>query len=238
MQTARSSHTVPFMDLPAYWMPRPGPGPDASTVAEFDRLLEEAVAAGPGQAIEYRLAAPKWQFLCHAADHAGFVLHGTGEPDIAIFEPRQPEDLSEFGSRRAVFAAMDGIWPMYFAILDRVRYEMGLVNGCIRVAANRDPYYFFSISRSALEQQPWRQGIVYLLPAEGFQAQPPIRLDGEEIQIAQAVNPTAVRPAAKLVVQPEDFPFLHQIRGHDNDLLRTRAAADPDGFPWLDELDA
>lgn len=48
------------------------------------------------------------------------MLHGTGEPDIALFEPRQPEDLSEFGGRRAVFAAMDGIWPMYFAILDRV----------------------------------------------------------------------------------------------------------------------
>lgn len=225
------------MDLPQYWMPRPGPGPDPSTIAEFDRLLDEVVSTGPERPIDYRLAAPKWQFLCHAADRGGFVLHGTGEPDISIFEPRQPEDLSEFGNRRAVYAAMDGIWPIYFAILDRVRYGMGLVNGCIRLS-DRGPFYFFSITRSALEQQPWRNGIVYLLPADSFEAQPPIMLDGQEIRIAQAASATSVRPAAKLVVGPEDFPFLHQIRGHDNDVLRARAEADPDGFPWLDQVDA
>jgi hypothetical protein len=199
-------------------------------------MLELAVSNGPAEFIDYQLSVPKWQFLCHAADHAGFVLHGTGNPDITLFEPRQPEDLTEFGNRLAVFAAMDGIWPIYFAILDRDRYDIGLVNSCIHL--ERDPYYFFSITQSALEQQPWRDGIIYLLPAEGFEAQPPITVDGQEIRIAQATNPSTVRPVAKLLVRPEDFPFLHQIRGHDNDVLRSRAIADPDGFPWLDRLDA
>lgn len=224
------------MDLPDYWVPRPAPGPDARTVAEFDRTLADAVSDGPARFIDYRLAAPKWQFLCHAADRAGFVLHGTGEENITLFEPRQPEDISEFGNRRAVFAAADGIWPMYFAILDRERYDIGLVNACIHLSDGRGPYYFFSISRSALEQRPWRKGIVYLLPADGFEMQPPVRLGGDEIRIAQAASAASVRPVAKLVVRPEEFPFLHRIRGHDNDLLRARAAADPDGFPWLDQV--
>jgi hypothetical protein len=34
---------------------------------------------------------------------------------------------------------------------------------------------------------------------------------------------------------PEDFPFLEDIRGHDDSLLYTRAKADPEGFPWVDE---
>lgn len=52
------------------------------------------------------------QFLCHAADRGMLLLHGSGAPAIRRFEPRQPDDSSEFGNRRAVFAADDGLWPM------------------------------------------------------------------------------------------------------------------------------
>ncbi|WP_159030652.1 MULTISPECIES: hypothetical protein [Streptomyces] len=40
------------------------------------------------------------------------LLHGSGDPAIRRFEPRQPDDSSEFGNRRAVFAADDELWPM------------------------------------------------------------------------------------------------------------------------------
>jgi hypothetical protein len=93
-------------------MPRPGPPPDAATRAEFDRVLDEAVLAGAAEFIDYRLAAPKWQFLCYAAHRGGFVLHGTGNPDIAMFEPRQSNDVDDFGNRCAVYAASDGLWPI------------------------------------------------------------------------------------------------------------------------------
>ena len=56
-------------------VPRPGPEPDPATLAAFDQLLSEATLAGPDAPLDYRLAAPKWQFLCHAADHGGYVLH-------------------------------------------------------------------------------------------------------------------------------------------------------------------
>jgi hypothetical protein len=49
--------------------------------------------------------------------------------------------------------------------------------------------------------------------------------------VAQAVSPAGVKPLAKLTVGPRDFPFLQQIRGHDDELLQARIAANPDGFP-------
>ena len=212
-------------------------GPTLLPVPSSIELLDEAVLAGADEFIDYRLAAPKWQFLCYAADRGGFVLHGTGNPDIAMFEPRQSNDVDDFGNRCAVYAASDGLWPMYFAIFDRDRYPMGLTNACIRLVGVEGAYYFFSISRSALDQQPWRDGIVYLLPADTFETQKSIMEGDHEIQIAQVASLTPVRPIAKLRVGPEDFPFLHAIRGHDNAVISARAAADPAGFPWVDSSD-
>lgn len=220
------------MNLPDYWLARP-PGPDQQTAAEFDRLLDAVSENQTCEFIDYRLVAPKWQLLCHAADR-GFVLHGTGNADIETFEPRQPADPSEFGGRRGVFAADDGIWPMYFAIVDRDRYPMGLLNACIFIGQDAEARYFFSITDSVLPRRPWRSGVVYLLPAAGFEAQPPAMVDGREVRLAQAVNPKPVRPIAKLRIEPEDFPFLQQIRGHNHDVIQERFAADPDGFPWLE----
>ncbi len=44
---------------------------------------------------------------------------------------------------------------------------------------------------------------------------------------------TAVQPYAKVTVLPHDFPFLEQVRGHDEDVVAQRAAADPNGWPWV-----
>jgi hypothetical protein len=35
-------------------------------------------------------------------------------------------------------------------------------------------------------------------------------------------------------VRPEEFPFLNDVRGHDDAVVQARSAADPDGFPWVD----
>jgi hypothetical protein len=39
---------------------------------------------------------------------------------------------------------------------------------------------------------------------------------------------------ASLTVTPTDFPFLNQVRSHDQQMVSDRAAQDPDNFPWLD----
>ncbi len=223
------------MSLPDYWLQRPDPEPDEATRAAFDAVLDAALAAGGGPVIDYTLAAPKWQFLCHASDRRGLALHGSGQPDIAEFEPRQPSDLTDFGNQRAVYAAADGLWAMYFAIVDRDRYDLTLTNACIRLqdpaGSVRGPYYFFSVSQSARPQQPWRRGTVYLLPSATFTQQPPMPFHGAQVHIAQLASPAPVRPVARLSITPEDFPLLHQIRGHDDGRLAEYAAALQSGQP-------
>ena len=108
---------------------RPTPQPGPSSI----ECSTKPCWPDPTKFIDYRVAAPKWQFLCYAADRGGFVLHGTGNPDTLVFEPRQSVDVDDFGNRCAVYAASDGLWPMYFAILDRDRYDMGLANACIQL---------------------------------------------------------------------------------------------------------
>jgi hypothetical protein len=221
--------------LPAYWLSRPGPPPDAATRAAFDALLARALAAGPTAPIDYRLTAPKWQFLCHVADRGEVVLHGSSAPDIDRFEPRQSNDIAEFGNRTAVYAAADGLWAMYFAILDRPAHRMSLTNGCFReVDADgsvSEPLYFFSINNEALEQDQFSTGTVYLLPAEGFEREADYVEAGRTVRTAQAASLEPVAPLAKLTVEPADFPL--RIRGHDFAVQQARIDADPGGFPWL-----
>lgn len=224
--------------MPHYWLRRPELRRDRETLAAVDRLLANALERGPDRPIDYTLDLPRWQFLCHAVERTNLVLHGSGDPGIERFEPRQPADTLEFSSRRAVFAAADGLWPMYFAILDRDRHPMMLCNSCVRLNEGTgqlsDPYYFFSISETALQRQPWRAGMVYLLPADSFEPQPPLAVGDVQVHIAQAASPVPAKPLAKLAVGPGDFPFLDRIRGHRDDQLQARIAADPGGFPWLD----
>lgn len=222
--------------LPDIWLPRPE-GATASSRERFEALWEHALSRGPADPVPYRLAEPKWQFLCHIADHADVVLHGSQDPAIELFEPRKADDVIEFGDRAAVYAATDGVWPMYYAILDRARNPMSLTNACIRIQGPSgewsEPYYYFSITDAALVRRPWRTGTVYVLPGETFTVQPPMAGALGTVQPAQAASAVPVRPLAKVTVHPQDFPFLHQIRGHDDRVLQERATKDPNGFPWL-----
>lgn len=225
--------------LPSYWMPRPAPDATVGEADRCDALLRAATAAGADEPIDYRLPDPKWRFLSYVAGTGRVVLHGSGAPDIREFEPRQSNDVHEFGNRRAVYAASDGIWPMFFAVVDRERFpHLSISNGCIRIpdpsGGPGRPFYFFSIDAEIHRQQPWRTGTVYLLPADTFKHDTAEDPDGP-LESAQAASTAPVTPLAKLVVEPADFPFLREIRVHDPDVVMARAAADPDGFPWFDE---
>ena len=226
------------MKIPSYYLRRPAAELTPALAAEFDDLLARAVADGPSTPIDYTLAAPKWQFLCYLADHKHIVIHGSGQTDIAEFEPRQSNDVDEFGNRKAVYAASDGIWPLYFAILDRQRAG-SLINGCFRVGDDEtgwsDPYYFFSINDDGLAQKPWQNGMIYLLPRDTFEHQQRYNDDGATIEIAQWASLVPVTPLARLAVEPHDFPFLAQMRGHDIEAVRRRIDRNPNGFPWVED---
>jgi hypothetical protein len=227
------------MMLPDYWLTRPNVSFDESAHVAFDELLNTTLSVGGCPTIDFTLPWQKWQFLCHLADHHDIALHGSGNPNIAHFEPRQSNDLSEFGNQKAVYAASDGLWAMFFAVVDRERV-MSVTNACVRLTdeagAIHGPYYVFSVSQSALPSQPWRTGTVYLLPRGTFTTQPPMAFGPNEVRIAQLASLEPVLPLAKLTVTPDDFPFLSQIRGHDDQRLQEYATALQTGAPWPQDL--
>jgi hypothetical protein len=224
------------MILPDYWLTRPTMDIDEPKQNVFDQLLQQVISAGDNPLIDYKLPFPKWQFLCYAADSHGIAMHGTGDSEIDLFEPRQSNDLNDFGNQKAVYAAGDGLWAMFFAIVDRYRYPMSVTNACIHLydadGHASGPFYVFSVSQNLLSQRPWRTGMVYLLPAETFITQPILKVGPFEVRIPQLASFTAVKPLARLEITPEDFPFLDHIRGHDDARLAEYANAMQTGGPW------
>lgn len=224
------------LSLPDYWLPRPAAPPTPAVRASFAALWQTALASGGQAPLTYTLDAPKWQFLCYLSDELGLALHGSPAADIETFEPRQSNDEMAFGNQKAVYAAGDGLWPMFFAIIDRNRYPMLITNACIRLAdktgQETEPLYVFSISRTALAQRPWREGTVYVLPADTFVRMPPLPFGEFEVRVPQLASFEPVRPLARLAVGPEDFPFLAHIRGHDDARWSEYSQALQTGGPW------
>lgn len=221
------------VSAPSYLLPAPEVPADA--VDELDAILAglEPSSGGPAD-LTGSTERPIWQLLARAAASGRFALHGSGADDIVEFEPRQSNDTHEFGNRKGVYAAADGLWPYYFAIADRPKIE-SLMNAAVFLAdpdtdADVGPYYFFSIASA--HPAPWRDGNIYLLPIEGFERQPEMLRPEGLVRSTQLFRPDAVRPVARVRVRPEGFPFLAQIRRHGAEHMR-RAAQDPDGFPWL-----
>lgn len=224
------------MDALKHLLPRPPMELTPEMRAAFDKLFVASQHAPEGH-IAYDLPAPKWQFLCYLAENKAILLHGSSDPTISEFVPQQPLDLHAFGAQNGVYATSDGIWPMFYAILDRQRHPMMLHNAAIRVRADgrdSDPYYYFSITRDALDQRPYQNGVVYILPRTTFNQEPAQPFGGAEIIIPQWVSAVAVKPLARLDVAPDDFPFLAAVRGHDDERLMHNIKTNPAGFPWAD----
>jgi hypothetical protein len=59
-----------------------------------------------------------------------------------------------------------------------------------------------------------------------------MQADTLRVHIAQLASPQAVTPLAKLAIAPEDFPFLAQMRTHDDGRLELYAEAMINGLPW------
>jgi len=226
---------VPPIEVPGFLERRPPVDLDAATRAAFDLEFDEAVAAG--RAIDAGRGAPAWQFLAYIVETRGLLVHGSTDPGIDVFEPRQSDDVAAFGNQQAVYAASDALWAMYFAILDRDGHPMSLVNAAVRFEGPDgpgDPLYFFSISEAAHAAGAFSPGTVYLLPREPFVQEPPHEFGGRVVHSEQWASLVPVAPLTRIPVGPEDFPLLDRIRGHDDEVTTARARANPDAFPWLD----
>lgn len=223
------------MNNPSPFLTRPSYALTPAVIEQFESLYTQAISNGAGDFIGYSLLVPKWLFLCYLGDNKDVVFHGTGDPAITEFEPRQSNDTEDFGNQKAVYGASDALWSMYFAIVDRPRYVRSLVNSCFLVKDSDGvavPTYFFSVNQDALPHSPWRAGTIYILPKDTFERQ---RSSNPNSVSTQWRSFEAIKPLAKISVDPEDFPFLDKVRGHDPAVVNRRARENPDGYPWLDE---
>jgi len=185
---------------------------EADKVTAFENAFAPAGAHGR---IEYQLPYPKHEFLRYLVTKRDVVLHGSSNGAIDIFEPTWQTDY--FGRvRHAVFAASDGIWPMFFAILDRSRYHGSLRNVCywdVDDAGKRQKCYGFSINAAFLERQPWREGSIYVLPRATFERV----VDEDGSPSEEWLSTRTVTPITRLAVSPSDFPLLKDVEGHGDE---------------------
>jgi len=219
------------MDLPAYWLRRPALNPNPS-VHRWEEILRAALASGVAA---FEGPEPLWAFLCWLCDEQGYVAHGTGQEDLTELIPRQSNDIGWFGNRKAVYASSDALWAMFFAVVDRPRVKMRIINAAITVdrAGSLEARYFFGADAVALAQRPFRSGWVYLLPGDTFGREAGGTIAGYPYHSHHCASLEAVQPTFKVRVRPEDFPFLEAIFAYDEQALDRRIALNPAGFPWL-----
>jgi hypothetical protein len=220
-----------YMNLPNYWLTRP-----EYDFAQDQELLEQTLETALEQGILLDTPIPKWAFLIWLTHHQNYLVHGTGNSSIQLFEPKKADDTNWFGNQNAVYAASDGIWAMFYAILDRPKIPMSISNGAVQITLEPpQDIYFFSVQDTALEQKPFCTGWVYVLPKQGFSQEPKGQRDGIPYATHHWANLNPVKPLFSIQVEPSDFPFLHQIRSHNNEILWKKVEANPNGFPWIEE---
>lgn len=221
-----------------YFLPQPPVAFDAKIASDFDDLLNQTP---PGSHVDYRLDNPKWQFLSYLCSANHLVLHGSPDPAIEVVEPRKAVDVKAFSDQEAIYATTDGIWAIFYAIVDRKRFpQISLFNSCVHIrippGQTIGPLFFFSITHPILMLNPWCGGTVYILSRENFIQEPPTQILGAEVSFPHWISGAPARPVARLAVQPNDFPFLAKVHGHDDVKLAQMAAEDPGGFPWAKAL--
>lgn len=226
------------MHLLEYYLPRPDFNLTPEKKQAFDELFHSTPEA---ELVDYQLPFPKWQYLTYLCATRDLVLHGSQVKGIEVVEPRLAQDVKAFSNQRAIYATTDGIWVIYFAIVDRMKFSpLSLFNSCFRAGVYpdqlSDPFYFFSISYPALIKEPWCEGVVYILPRQTFAQEPRQSIMGFDVVFPHWISEQPARPIAILTVTPEDFPFLQQVHGHDDEKLAELARENPDGFPWPEAL--
>ena len=181
----------------------------------FDYLLDGALIGNPRVPISYNLSYPKSEFLNYICDWRGFVVHGSPLNDLAILQPiRKSSDKNEFGNRQQIFASPDAMWAMWFAILDKDKFNLTR-NGSVRIGHgnHRIKYYHFELPKENKESSPFAEGMLYIARARDFPDKRPYpMLDLLDAEIEEWGSTQPVTPLAKLRVSPRDFPYLDKVQ--------------------------
>lgn len=180
----------------------------------FDALLNQALAQD-NPLIEYLLPYPKSAFLSYICDWRGLVAHGSPRQDLETLLPiRLTSDRHEFGNRKQIFCSPDGIWALWFAILDKSQIRL-TENGCVRQGrgGRRFKYYHFSLPAENAADPPFTDGMIYLARVEDFPDRRPLpALEWFDAEVEEWGSTLEVFPLARMTVSPEDFPYLDKVQ--------------------------
>lgn len=149
------------MQAPSFYLPRP---PFDLTPEKRDAFEQLFLSTPGGDWVSYGLPYPKWEYLSYLCETKELVLHGSQVLNIDEVEPRLANDIKAFSNQRAIYATTDGIWVIYFAIVDRQKYsplslfnsafvlESPRTSSAIRCISFQSPNRLWSKSRGAKEQ--------------------------------------------------------------------------------------
>ena len=218
-----SATPSPQSDMPTGQGLLPPPmHPDAGKEADFAALLDE-VLGGNGRSLNYQLPYPKHEFLCYLAQQDKFIFHGSAKPDIDEFSTRRTsmelKDKSGRGNVQGIYGTHDGLWPLFFAVVNRGKISGSIRNGVQYFqndAGEEVAVYNFSINSEWLDKDPWHSGTLYVLPRDTFRQMPMSAGGGLS---NEWVSEVPVKPLVRLTIEPEDFPFLDKVGGHDDSEL-------------------
>ncbi len=188
--------------------------------AAKDDALADGVAKCDSHDIE------PWVFLEYLVKKQEYLLHGSQQKDIAVFEPRVAGNHFVDGQSPKVYASSSGILSMWYAIVDR----QALRTYCGQefygmMYAPYDPRteqwverFFFNIGEEAYPHFPFSSGVVYVLPRDGF---------SPEYLNLQWYSEQPAKPLFCVPVSPEQWPMLKYVRAM-NSLAAIKWMADPD----------
>lgn len=181
----------------------------------FDDLLQKALTGDPRIPIHYELPFPKIDFLNYICDWRGYVLHGSPLHDLDVLQPiRKSSDNNEFGNRQQIFCSPDANWAMWFAILEKGKFNLTR-NGSLRVGRDdrRIKYYHFELPKSNKEDPPFTEGMIYIARAEDFPDKRPYPiLEWFDAEVEEWGSTRPVSPLARIRVSPQDFPYLDKVQ--------------------------
>ena len=95
--------------------------------------------------ISYNLPLPKYKFLHYLLQHESILLHGSNNPNIHTFEPRN-QTLFNGEMTKAIFASSDPIWPFFYATLSKSKIEGNIRNGCVS-ADGKQWFHYYSLTK-------------------------------------------------------------------------------------------
>lgn len=146
-------------------------------------------------------------FMIWLSETQNVLFHGSNNQNITELEPRKANCTSkEFGNLKGVYAVSDPILPIFYAIKDTQKFR-GMARSGILTTESGDKKYNFEISPELLEINPWSDGAIYILPKEKFRQ----GKDDYGNKIDEWICEEKIKPIGKILITPEDFPYLDQI---------------------------